>query len=216
MSSRDLATLQLKELVAEQAEFFPITTEIYLDLMVKGVIPEGAPYELIAGQIVRKDRSEGDDGITATGPRHVLVVKRLARLGPEFQKLGCHVQTQQPIRIEPDGMPEPDAAIIRGSEEDYSNELATPKDISCVIEVSDHSSGVDQGAKLLVYAAAQIACYVVLDIRHHLVDVYTNPFNDRAPAAGYAVKQTLHKGDILQVPTPDGPAVAINVSDLLP
>jgi len=216
MSSRDLARLQLKELVAEDAVFFPITTEIYLDLMIKGVIPEGAPYELIGGHIVRKDRSEGDDGIMTIGPRHVLVVKRLARLGPEFHKLGCHIQTQQPILIKPDSMPEPDAAIVRGSEDAYSENLATPKDISCVIEVADHSIGFDQGAKRLLYAAAQIGCYVVMDIRHRVIDVYTNPASDRTAAPAYAVKQSFRDQGVLHIPTPDGATVEIRVSDLLP
>ena len=62
MSSRDLATLQLQSLAAEKAEFFPITVDIYNAMIADGTLPEGVPYELLGGHIVRQDRSEGRMG----------------------------------------------------------------------------------------------------------------------------------------------------------
>ena len=39
MPSRDLDTLQLKGLVAEDAEFFPITVDMYHELIANGSLP---------------------------------------------------------------------------------------------------------------------------------------------------------------------------------
>jgi len=216
MSSRDLAKLQLKSLAAENAEFFPITVDIYNALIADGTIPEGAPLELLGGHIVRKDRSEGEDGIMTVGPGHILVVKRLARLGPKFESLGCHIQTKQPILLTRGDVPEPDATVIRGSEEQYAKKLASAPDISCVIEVSDHSLGNDQGAKLLLYASVGIGCYVVINLRKHVILVNTNPTSERTGSPEYASKQELKAGDVLAIPTPDGRSVVVAVRDLLP
>lgn len=215
MSSRELAALQLKSLAAENVVLFPITAEIYKTMIESGAIPEGAPYELVGGHIVRKDRSEGEDGIMTIGLGHVLVVKRLARLGPRFESLDCHIQTQQPVSLSEDDVPEPDAAIIRGSEEQYANAFASAGDISCVIEVSDHSLGYDQGAKLLMYASVGIGCYIIINLRARVIDVHTNPTTPQDSAPGYATIKKLKSGDVLSIPTHDGQGVSVPVSDLM-
>jgi len=90
------------------------------------------------------------------GTRHSLVLKKLSRLAAAIERTGCHLALQAPIRIPPGHEPEPDASIVRGKPEDYSDRHPEPKDVVSVIEVSESSLVRDQTTKLRVYAEAGI------------------------------------------------------------
>jgi hypothetical protein len=216
MSSRDLATIQLRELADEAAILYPFTVDQYHQMIEQEILAEGEPFELINGQLIHKDRSAtGEDPMTV-GHEHVLVVKRLARLSPRFERHGCHMQTQQPISIVPHDEPEPDGAVIVGSEEDYQGRLPGPKEVLCVIEVADSSLQRDRTIKLRLYAGAGIACYLIINLLNRLVEVYTQPTSARGQLPRYGKPEILRAGDTLKIPGPRGKLVSVPVQKLLP
>ena len=117
----------------------PLTIDQYHRMIQSRILPEDPSVELLDGLLVRKDRGvKGGDKMTV-GPAHNLVIKKLTRLAPRIDALQCHLQTQGPIAIPPSSEPEPDAAVVRGSPEDYATSVPEAKDAVVVIEVADSS-----------------------------------------------------------------------------
>src|SRR5262245_39319491 len=89
-----------------------LSVQQYQAMITEGILEEGAPVELLDGLLIRKDRSaRGKDPMTV-GTHHALAIKKLAKLGPRFERLGCHPGIQTTIRIPPSSEPEPDASVI--------------------------------------------------------------------------------------------------------
>lgn len=167
----------------------------YHDMIAGGSVKSGEPFELLDGQIVRKIRSASGENFRTVGIEHALIVLRLGKLSNAFEANGWHVRTQQPITLPPRDEPEPDAAIVRGSLEDYTRHHPGAADILCVIEVAESSLPRDRGYKLQLYANAGIAMYVIVDLLHRVVEVYREPmlgegrYNDVAsPFTGSSIK----------------------------
>ena len=127
-----------------------------------------------------------------------------------FDGLGAHLRIQQALTLSPSNEPEPDAALVRRSEEDYAARPPTAADALCVIEVSDSSLSRDLGAKLRNYAQAGVPPYVVADLVNERVLVHTQPASD-----SYASIVELHRGEIVYVPT-GAARVSLPVDRLLP
>ena len=134
-----------------------LTVEQVEGMLEAGILPEGAPIELIDGVLVYKDRSERGEDPRTIGKRHNLAVQLLAALGPDLRARGCSMQTQGPVRIPPHDEPEPDGAVVRGQPRDYADRLPSATDVHAVIEVSDSSLEYDRTTKLALYARAAIA-----------------------------------------------------------
>ena len=97
------------------------TLDSYHAMIANGTILEGEPFELLDGQIVHKIRSASGEDLMTVGVEHALIVMRLAKLSSAFEARGCHLRSQQPITLPPHDEPEPDAVIVRGTLEDYSD-----------------------------------------------------------------------------------------------
>ncbi|HEX4794709.1 MAG TPA: Uma2 family endonuclease [Humisphaera sp.] len=183
----------LKELVDHRAMLMPITVDQYYEMIGTGILPEGEPYELLDGFLVRKDRSrEGEDPMTV-GDHHAWVITMLTKLNPKFSRFGCYLRLQLPIEVSPNSVPEPDGAIVVGTEDDYREQRPSAAEVTCVIEVSDSSLQVDRLTKQRIYANAGIPQYIIINLRDLAVEVYT------APAVGkgrYGKSVTLSSGTV--------------------
>jgi len=216
MSSRDLSTIQLRELADEAAIVYPLTVDQYHQMIDEGILPEGEPFELINGQLIRKDRSAtGEDPMTV-GYGHAWVVGELADLNPRFRRLGCHIRTQLPLSLPPTDEPEPDGAVVVGSNRDYHGRHPIASDVFCVIEVADSSLQRDRTIKLRLYASAGIARYIIINLLERLVEVYSNPVSGRARVPRYGKAEILRVGDVLKIPAARGKYVSVPVEKLLP
>ena len=92
------------------------------------------------------------------------------------------LRTQKPITISSqDSEPEPDLAIVLGPDPRYDDNQPTPRDILLIVEVSDSSLEEDRGEKLQSYAAARIPCFWIVNLRAHIIEVYTSPRGGRNP-----------------------------------
>jgi Uma2 family endonuclease len=173
---------------------------------------EGEPYELLNGQIVRKDRgAAGEDSMTQ-GERHMWVVMRLVNLNPQLQRQGCHLRPQLALALPPFSEPEPDGAIVAGTEDDYLRRTPGAKDTTCVLEVADSSLRLDRLRKLRIYAKANVPMYVIVNLRDSVLEVYTDPL--KTPGR-YAQARTLRRNEAISFPTPRK-AVVVPVRRLLP
>src|SRR3990172_7639968 len=100
-----------------------IDVDQYHKMIETGILPEGAPIELIDGLLVYKDRSaRGEDPMTV-GKSHRWIVNKLMKLFEPLLRLQVVLQLQDPIRMGTVREPEPDGAILRGMPDDYKDRL---------------------------------------------------------------------------------------------
>lgn len=201
----------LRDAVEGRATLLPWTVEQYHWAIRTGFLPEDTTFELIDGWIVRKDRSEAGEDPMTIGDRHRLAVHRLARLMPQFESHACFLQSQQPIALPPRNEPEPDAAIVRGEVDSYTDGAPGAADVLCAVEVADGSLRRDRDAKFKAYAAGGIPCYVIVNLVEDVIEVYTTP---RADA--YADRAILKPDDVLRLPTAGAATVDVPARHLLP
>lgn len=203
-------TTILQEAAAGHAIVVPWTVEQYHRAIETGVLVEDPSIELIDGLIVHKDRAKAGEDPMTIGDRHRVAVVRLAQSGPAFERLGCFVQTQQPIALPPTSEPEPDAAVVRGAIDDYLDHPPHVPDVLCVIEVADSSLSVDLGPKLAMYAASGVPQYLVVDLVNNCVLVHEQPVG-----SSYEHVVTLRAGQTRHVAAAVG-HVPLAVERLLP
>ncbi|MFN0136745.1 MAG: Uma2 family endonuclease [Phycisphaerae bacterium] len=192
--------------------YFPITVDMYHKMIETGLLPEGAPYELIHGQIVAKDRSACGEGAMIVGLFHALTIKKLARLDGQLRRTGCHLQVQLPLALARGSEPEPDAAIVVGDEDGYRGGHPSAKDVLCVIEVADSSLRYDRTTKQSLYAAHSVPMYLIVNLVDRAIEVYSEPLKR---AERYGRVETLAASKKLLLPTAKKP-LAVSVRRLLP
>lgn len=203
-------TTILQEAAAGRATLVPWTVEQYHRAIDTGLLPDDTSLELLDGFIVRKDRATAGEDPVTIGDRHRIAVLRLAQTAPSFEPIGCFLQTQQPIALPPASEPEPDAAVVRGQIDDYTESPPEAGDLRSVIEVADSSLSIDLGPKLRTYARARIPQYIVVDLVNNRVLVHEQPTGD-----AYARITTLRRGDTVQISAGDG-RIPFAVDRLLP
>jgi Uma2 family endonuclease len=195
-----------------RASVVPLTIEQYQQMIEDGIVAEDSTVELLSGVMVRKDRSAIGEDPMGHSPIHRVVVVMLIELAAKLAGKGCHMQIQLPVACPPDGAPEPDAAIVRGSAKDYLDRLPGPGDVSCVIEAAHSSLELDREDKLPIYAAAGLLQYIIINLQNMTLEVYGNP----DPAQGqYRTKNTVTKGDRVELKLPSG-VLDIGVEEVLP
>ena len=182
-------------------------------MLEAGILPDGAPIELIDGVLVYKDRSDSGEDPMTIGKKHNLAVQLLKELDPELRSRGASMQTQGPVRIRPHDEPEPDGAILRGQPRDYAERVPDAADVYGVIEVSDSSLEYDRTTKLAMYARAAIAQYVIIDLRHDCVEVHERPARSEAR---YESLTVLRRGDVIAFCAGSGPRLEVDIARLLP
>jgi hypothetical protein len=129
----------LRNMLDHQAHLVPFTVEQYEQMIEGGVLREGSPIELLDGFLVRKDRGDSGGDFMTVGDRHAWAVDQMQETLLDIRRLGCFVQMQQPIRLPPDNVPEPDGSVVRGRPADYRSRMPGPASVLCVIEVADTS-----------------------------------------------------------------------------
>jgi Uma2 family endonuclease len=130
------------------AEVWPLSVEAYHALGEARLIPERT--ELLYGFVYHK---------MSKSPLHTFLMMRLLRLVQAVLPPGLHLRPEQPLTCV-DSEPEPDLAVVLGSEEDFR--LAHPRTAELVIEVCVTSADYDR-SKLRAYASAGVKeCWLVL------------------------------------------------------
>jgi Uma2 family endonuclease len=208
-----MTVVNLRELAEDNAQVLPLTVKQYHKMIKAGLIEDGAPYELLDGVLVRKQRhATGEDPMTV-GDKHAWVIKQFVRLAHKFERHGCHITVQLPITIPQYDEPEPDGAIIRGAIEDDRCRHPGPKDVLCVIEVADASIRRDRTIKQRIYADAGIPLYLIFDLPARSVEVRSQPVKGKGQ---YADTTILSRKEKLVLPAGTTKKLVVPVKQLMP
>lgn len=189
------------------------TVAQYHAMMKAGIVREGEPFELVDGRIVCKNRAAAGGDPMTIGERHAWAVIRLGKLSATLEPLGSHLRTQQPISIPPYDEPEPDGAIVLGTEDDYLDHKPTGCEVLCVIEVADSSLLFDRKVKARTYASAGLSPYVIVNLAESTVEVYRLA---DARTSAYGPPLVLRRGQSLSLPTATDQPCSVSVDRLLP
>jgi Uma2 family endonuclease len=199
------------ELLKDPELLYRLTVDEYHQMLKCGALEDGAPYELLDGHIVRKIRNARGQGSMTIGTQHATAVTLIGELNVRLKGRGCHVRSQSPITLQPNDEPEPDGAVVRGSQRDYKKRHPTAADVICVIEVADASLRRDRGYKQTLYAEHGIPLYLIVNLANRTVEVRTNPVETR-----YQDTQILTSRKRIKLVTPKGKPVLFAASELLP
>ena len=114
---------------------FRMSVDQYEKLVDSGIFTKRDKVQLINGILVAK--------VTKNPPHSVadqLCRKALERVIPA----GWHLRSDSPVRLPPDGEPEPDHCVVRGAERDYSRRHPGPQDVGLLVEIADSSLAADR------------------------------------------------------------------------
>lgn len=203
----------LEELAAGCAPtIVPLTVDQLHEMIDAGIVPDGAPFELIDGLLVHKDRSAAGESPMTHNPRHATLVRRLSqRLSELCRGAPYFVQAQLPIVVGKTSAPEPDIAIIAGDSGSYENRHPGPEEILLVIEIAGSSLRYDRTTKQRLYASAGIPAYWIVILAEQKIEVYANP---DAPAGKYSDRTEYGPGQSISL-TVGQSILEVNVTALL-
>ncbi len=141
--------------------------------------------ELIDGYLVKKMSKK---------PPHIWAVTAVRKALAALLPAGWSWRKEDPVRIPEFDEPEPDVAIVRGTDEDYRNRIPEPNDVALLVEVTETTQGRDRCEKLAAYARGRIPVYWIVDLIERRVEVYTDPAPD-----GYARREDFASGSDVPV-----------------
>jgi Uma2 family endonuclease len=143
-----------------------LTVNEYHRLGEAGVLGEADRVELLEGQLV---------DMSPIGPRHALAVDALVELLVAAVAGRAGVRAQNPIELDDRTEVQPDIALVRRPWQGYPAAHPRPVDIFLLIEVADTSLQTDRGAKLELYARAEVREFWIVDLTTDGVLVYRDP-----------------------------------------
>jgi Uma2 family endonuclease len=173
-------------------------------------------YErIIAARAIEDERVELIDGYMVKkmgkNPPHSWSTKVLLKALERLLIPGWTWRLEQPVRIPEYNEPEPDIAIVRGSDDDYKHRTPEPTDVALLVEVSESTLDRDQGEKLSAYALGGIPVYWIVNLIDRQVEVYSGPSK-----SGYQSRQIFGPGHEVAVVIDGNEIGRIAVVDILP
>jgi Uma2 family endonuclease len=177
------------------------TTADYFRMVAAGILTEDDRVELLGGQVV---------AVSPSNPPHASALSRCVRLFT--RALGddqALVREQSPLDLEPYDAPEPDVAVVRPREDEYTTSHPTTAAVLLVVEVSDSTLLTDRKVKVPLYAAAGLPEAWILNLQEDRLEVGREPRGDRYDAV--RVYQPEERVAPLAFPE-----LVLAVADLLP
>lgn len=184
---------------------YPLTVEQYHSMIESGALTPDDPVELVEGVLVFK---------MPKNPPHILANRRLAKLLAKILPPATHIRLQDPITIK-NGEPEPDIAVIVGSDEDYGKRHPMPGEILMVAEVAESTLSEDRSSKKRGYARSAIPIYWIVNLVDRQIEVFTNP-NPDSNDPDYTLRQVYDVNASIEVVIGSESIGKIAVSDILP
>jgi len=200
-------------LETHNAAVVPFTVEQYHHAIATRLIPETGSIELIDGMLVRKDRSKKGESIMSIGADHTWSTESVQELNDGVKAFGMHIRSQQPLTLPGMHEPEPDAAFVVGTREDFRGRKPFGPDVTCVVEVADSSLEYDRTTKQRLYNDANIPQYVLINLIDRVIEVFDTP---QPGVAKYASAKTIDAGGEVQFYLGDRPPLIIPAARLLP
>lgn len=168
---------------SKHAGFRRFTVSEYHQLIESGILTSDDNLELIDGYLVHK---------MSRNPPHSVALNRTRKLLEKLLPPGWNTRIQDAVTLS-QSEPEPDIAIVRGTDEDYKTRHPGPDQIGLLVEVADSSLEVDQTDKLCLYARDGVVRYWIVNIPDRRVEVYTDP-QPAADPPSYATQTDYPEG----------------------
>ena len=173
----------------------PLTTDQYHRMIDSGILEDGEPIELIEGALIYKDRRDESGGIMTHGARHLRVLNKLmALLSQWVVSRAVFLQVQGPIALSETSEPEPDCCLVRGTPDDYAEEVPRAADVLAVFEVAYSSLRSDRRTKQRLYANAGIPYYVIINLQDNVIEVLAEPSTEKSR---YTAQSEYRQADIV-------------------
>jgi Uma2 family endonuclease len=157
-------------MIAQQV--YRLTVKDYHALGDSGAF-EGQRVELLNGKIVKMPPKKDAHSIVTS-----LVAKQLRAV---FDDQSFWVRTQEPLTLNNGSEPEPDIAVVEGSELTWLGK-GHPRTALLVVEVSDSTLRYDRTTKAIAYARADISDYWVVNLVDRQLEVYRKSAGKRYDA----------------------------------
>jgi Uma2 family endonuclease len=168
-------------------------------MVEEGIVGEDEHLELLDGALVE---------MSPKGPEHAGTTMQVAdRLRAAYSGV-ARVREEKPLTIDAYNLPEPDIAVVRGSDRFLRRHPTGPETV-LVIELAWSSQRRDR-RKAAIYAAGRVETYWILDLEARRLEVRTTPLDGT-----YQVTRALGEEDVVELPESQ-PAVRWTVRDLLP
>jgi len=172
------------------------------DRLIETGFFEGRRYELIDGDLIDK---------MGQNPPHAFAIQlALIWLGGFFNLNRIRVQLS--IEASPTdrerSVPEPDLAVLAEWKPEFAKRHPRGDELLLAIEIADSSAGFDLTRKAVLYAAAGVPEYWVLDLPRRRLVVHREPAE-----TGYRLVRFFAEGDTV---TLENRAEKARVGDLLP
>ena len=163
----------------------------------------GQRVELLRGEIIE---------MAPQRDVHVIAVSLTEQALSKAFGDGYWVRVQAPILLGPSDEPEPDLAVVIGSQRDYigSNNKVDPL---LVVEVSDTTLTYDRSVKLGRYARGGIREYWILNLPDRKLEVYRRPVRS---GSKYNYRDFETFSPQQKVAPLAAPKHTVSVADLLP
>ena len=191
--------------LAEYEDFWRVSVEQYDEMVRKGILTDGDPFELLEGWSVRK---------MTTNPAHNFVIQHLRDLMDALSLQGYAISTQGPIATS-DSEPEPDLSIARGSRSLYSDKHPGLGEMSLVVEVAESSLKRDRTWKKRIYARAGIPVYWIVNLVKDQIEVFTDP-TGAVKKPDYRQTQVFQRESLVPVIVDDVTRGELAVNAILP
>jgi len=177
----------------------------YDRLIALGIIQEDEKLELLAGELVLRDRQS---------PGHAYAIEALSEALRHAIGPGSHVRILSPIALDSESEPEPDVSVVPGAIRDYRDDH--PSQPTLLVEVADSSLTFDREHKGSLYARARLPEYWIVNLVDRILEVHREPGLDAGAPYGWAYRVLLTLGPDEHVTPLAAPSARIPVADLLP
>jgi len=156
-----MSLAQLLDSPQPRAQLHPLSVAAYHALGEMGLIPEKT--ELLRGCVFNK---------MPKSPLHRWVLQRLfQRIQAALARAPYWVQTEQPITIA-DSEPEPDLAVVAGTNDDYPDNHPTTAELAIEIAVTSHDF---DRQKASIYAEAGVKEFWIVLVPERQVEIHRRP-----------------------------------------
>lgn len=176
------------------------TAERYFRLVDEGVLQPDDRVELLEGVVV------------AMAPQNTPHASGVSRVNHALMRAvgdRAVVRIQMPFIAGRYSVPEPDAAVVPGRLDDYDD--AHPRSALLVVEVADSSLKQDRLTKAMIYAAAGVSDYWIVNVPGQQIEVHRDPDPAARRYRSTVVRRRGDRIDLLAFPD-----ATIAVDELLP
>ena len=176
-----------------------VSSERYLRLVDEGVLQVTDRVELLEGVVV---------AMSPISPPHAVATEKTAAALRAAVGARAVVRVQQPLHVGLSSVPEPDVAVVPGTHDDYAGRH--PETALLVVEVAESTLVQDRLTKAMIYAAAGVPEYWIVNLRDDCVEVRHAP---DAAVGRYLECRTVPRGGQIAL---DAFGATVAVDELLP